>query len=227
MTLPEFTHLAGRVYFGFEVSVAILVIHWWRQLGRTGRLAGQWIIAAAVIGIAGLASGKLWQNSQYVTFFWYPISGWFAFRALASVHGEGRVKRIIEGYAVVFALLWLVFALTIETFGEYSLVNSPLHALSLAVLSAFTLVTRVGTADTELMQDTGFVLSAAWLIYAVPTVFLTLPTRTWLTQGKYEQILLYFTFRNVVAIGAYVLLIRGIRLARSGRPTVAMTEFSK
>ncbi|HET9064915.1 MAG TPA: hypothetical protein VFN22_03735 [Gemmatimonadales bacterium] len=226
MTLEEIGGLAIRVYFVLEVAAAVLVITWWRQLGRTGRLAGMWIVAAAGVGLAGLVAAKWVHNSQYITFFWYPISGWFAFRALASVHGEGRVKRAIEGYAVVFALLWLVFALTIETFGQYSLVNSPLHALSLAVLAAFTLVTRVGSAETELMLDTGFVLSAAWLIYAVPTVFLTLPTRTWLAQEKYEQIMLYFTFRNIVAIGAYILLLRGIGLARSGQPTAAMREFT-
>jgi len=227
VTFPELGSLAVRVYFVLEVAAAVLVLVWWHQLGRTGRLAGMWIVAAAVFGLAGFAAAKLVHNSQYVTFFWYPVSGWFAFRALASAHGKGRVKRGIERYAVVFTVLWLAFALTIETFGEYSLVNSPLHALSLAVLAAFTLVTRVGSADTELMHDTGFVLSAAWLIYAVPTVFLTLPTRTWLAQGKHEQILFYFTFRNVVAIGAYILLLHGIRLARSGRPTIAMREFAR
>lgn len=227
MSLLELGTITNKIYLGLEVIAVVFVISWRHQLGRTGRLAGQWVIAAALLGLIGMASAKLLHNSQYVTYFWYPISGWFAFRALASVHGEGRVKRAIEGYAVVFALIWLVAALTIETFGEYSLVNSPLHALSLAVLAAFTLVTRVGAAESELMQDTGFVLSAAWLIYAIPTVFLTLPTRTWLAQSRYDQIILFFAFRNIVAIGAYILLLHGIRLARSGRPTVAMTEFSR
>jgi hypothetical protein len=200
-----------------ELLGSALVLSWWSRLGRTGRLAGGWLLAATLFGILGLIGQYAIENAILASFFWFPVSSILAFNALASIHSPGRSRTVLRALSWMMVLSWVVLSLTIETPGDYSRIASPMHAIILAAAAAYTLITRVEASRTELLQDSSFVIAAFWVIYAVPTVFLSVAARLWVYTEHYYQVLYYYTFRNTVVLLSYSALLYGIRLSLGSR----------
>lgn len=196
-----------------ELVGSYLVLRWWGDLRRTGRLAGGWLLAATLYGVLGKIGQYAIGNSIIVTFFWFPVSAILAFNALASMHSPGRSRNTLRTLSWVMVLAWATFALTVETPGEYSRITSPMHAILLAAAASYTLITRVETSRTDLLRDPAFVIAAFWVVYAVPTVFLSVAARLWVYTEDFNQVLQYYTFRNTIVIGAYFALLYGLRIS--------------
>jgi hypothetical protein len=201
-----------------EVAGSVLVVRWWSKLNRSGRLVGGWLLAATVFAIGGKIARHAIRNSLVVTFFWFPVSSIFAINALASMHGAGRSRSGLRALSWMMVMAWAILALTIEDFGDYSRITSPMHAILLAAAAAYTLITRVEASRTDLLRDAAFVTAAFWVIYAIPTVFLSVSARFWMTAGNSQQLLNYYSFRNTIVILSYGVLIYGIALWANTRP---------
>jgi hypothetical protein len=179
---------------------------------------GGWVLSATAFAIGATIAKDIIQNSLAVAFFWYPISAIFAFNALASMHGPGRSRGGLRVLSWLMIAAWVVLALAVEGIGEYSRVTSPMHAILLAAAAAYTLITRVEASRTDLLRDPAFVTAAFWVIYAVPTVFLSVAARFWMTMENSEQLLNYYSFRNTIVILSYGILLYGISLWAGIRP---------
>lgn len=201
-----------------EVACSLFVLKWWSKLNRSGRLAGGWLLAATAFGVLGKVARYAIQNSLIVTFFWFPVSAILAFNALASMHGPGRSRTGLRLLSWLLVGAWALLAVTIETPGEYSRATSPLHAIMLAAAAAYTLITRVEASRTDLVRDPVFVVAAFWVIYCVPTVFLSVAARFWMTAQDSTQLLNYYSFRNTVVMISYSAMIYGIHLFVAARP---------
>jgi hypothetical protein len=205
------------VMLAVEIGGSVLVIRLWPALTRTGRLAGGWFLAATVFGLLGQFGRFVLQNSQISTFFWFPVSALLAINALASIHPPGRSRSGLRLLSWVMVLGFATLALTVEQPGDYSKITSPAHAILLAAAAAYTLITRVEASRTDLLKDPSFVIAAFWLIYAVPTVFLSVAARMWVYTTHYNQVLYYYSFRNTIVIVSYFALLYGISLSVNRR----------
>jgi hypothetical protein len=108
----------------------------------------------------------------------------------------------------------------VETPGEYSRLTSPMHAVLLAAAGAYTLITRVETSRVDLVRDSSFVIAAFWVIYAIPTVFLSVAARYWMEQRDAQTLLNFYSFRNTIVLLSYFILLYGIWLIYRSRKGV-------
>lgn len=196
-----------------EVACSVCILIWWSKLNRTTRLAGGWLLAATFYGILGKIGQYAWDSSIIVTFFWFPVSSILAFNAMASMHAPGRSRTSLRALSWLMVLGWVVSTLVIETPGEYSRITSPAHAIMLAAAAAYTLITRVEASRSDLLRDSSFVIAAFWVVYAVPTVFLSVAARLWMDSEDYAQVIYYYSFRNTIVIASYFALLYGIWLS--------------
>jgi hypothetical protein len=195
-----------------EVVISCFVFRWWRQLNRSGRLTGGWILAATVFAIGGQIGKYTIRNSLVVTFYWYPISALLAFNALAFMHAPGRSRKSLHVLSIAVVIAWAILALTIEQRGDFSRLTSPMHAVLLAAAGAYTMITRVETSRVDLLRDPAFVVAAFWVIYAIPTVFLSVAARYWMVQRDAQTLLNFYSFRNSVVVLSYAILVYGLWL---------------
>lgn len=170
------------------------------------------MIAASFFAIGAQVGRYAFQNALIVTFFWYPVSSILAFNALAAMHSPGRSRTGLRVLAWALVLAWAALGILVEAPGEYSRVTSPMHAVLLAAAGAYTLITRVETSRTDLLRDPSFVIAAFWVLYAVPTVFLSVAARYWMQNNDTAALLRFYAFRNTIVILSYPILVYGISL---------------
>lgn len=203
-----------------ELACSYYVLKWWAGLARSGRLAGGWLLAATAFGIAGQIGKYTIRNALIATFFWYPVSALLAFNALAFMHAPGRSRAGLQLLSGCVVLAWAILALTVEVPGDFSKFTSPMHAVLLAAAGAYTLITRVETSRVDLLRDPAFVVAAFWVIYAIPTVFLSVAARYWMERQDAQTLLNFYSFRNTIVVLSYAILLYGIWLfAQARRPT--------
>lgn len=213
------------IYVVAEGLTASLAAAWWTRLSPVGRWAAAWIFTAFAATVLGYITRYTVQNSLVVSFFWFPVSAWLACGAMAAIHGPGRSSRAIRVASWLYILAWAILSATVEELGNYSRFTASLHSLIMAGIAAYTLVSRVEASRQDLVRDPGFLLSTAWLIYAIPTVFVEPAARAWLRSGDYDQIVVFFIFRNWIVIGSFVVLVLGLYRSRGSRaaPVAAAT----
>lgn len=207
-----------------EVACSICILRWWKLLDRRGRLSGGWLLAATMFGIGGIVGKYAIRNALVVTFYWYPISALLAFNALAYMHARGRSRRALHMLSLAVVIAWAVLAITVEERGDFSRLTSPMHAVLLAAAAAYTLITRVETSRVDLLRDPAFVVAAFWVMYAVPTVFLSVAARFWMAAQDTQTLLNYYSFRNTIVTLSYAIMLYGIWLfAEAKRSDRALT----
>jgi hypothetical protein len=197
-----------------EVVCSALVLSWWSRLNRSARMAGAWLWAATLFGILGLLGRHFIRNALMASFFWYPVSALLAFNAMAFMHARGRSRLGLHLLSGVVVMAWGVLALTVEQFGDYSRFTSPMHAVLLAAAGAYTLITRVEASRVDLLRDPVFVIASFWVLYAIPTVFLSVAARFWMEAGDTQTLLHFYSFRNTIVNLSYPILLYGIWLSR-------------
>ena len=209
-----------------ETLGSMLVLRWWKLLPRSGRLAGGWLLAATLFGWGGHFGKVFLRNSLIVTYFWFPVSAILAFNALASMHGPGRSRVGLRILSWLVVIAWAVLGILVETPGDYSRLTSPMHAVLLAAAGAYTLITRVEASRTDLLRDSSFVISAFWVIYAIPTVFLSVAARYFFnTIGDSRLLVNFYSFRNTIVFLVYPILLFGIWLSTAhGRSAHSLPE---
>ena len=211
-------------YWVFECVASIMTIIWWRKLDRLGRLAGTWFIVAFLTQlIIDVVVARI-SNALIVTFLWMPLGMVIAMGVLAAAHSPGRSRNGLRIVAWLYVAIWAVLSATYEEPGAYPLITTTLHALILAGAGAYTVVGRVDNARTELWRDPPFLAASGFLLYAVPTVFLTIVGRVYMPDVNvvlplehYEPLLRYYLFRNMVILIAYWFLFAAISAARLTR----------
>jgi hypothetical protein len=212
VNIIRYLDITGWGMIVVEVVCSFFVVTWWSRLNRSARLAGGWLLAATAFGIGGTIARYAFRNALAVSFYWYPVSALLAFNALAYMHTAGRSRRALQLLSVAVIVAWAVLALFVEERGNYSRFTSPMHAVLLAAAGAYTLITRVETSRTDLLRDPAFVVAAFWVIYAIPTVFLSVAARYWMEQRDTQTLLNYYSFRNTIVILSYGILLYGIWL---------------
>ena len=211
--MPRYLDLTVWGVIVIETLSSLFVLHMWPRLGRSVRLAGGWLLAATLFGWGGHFGRVLLQNSLIVTYFWFPVSAILAFNALAAMHGPGRSRTGLRILSWCVVVAWAVLGIAVEQPGDYSRLTSPMHAVLLAAAAAYTLITRVEASRTDLLRDSSFVISAFWVMYAVPTVFLSVAARYFVTVEDRQTLINFYSFRNTIVFLVYPILIYGIWLA--------------
>jgi hypothetical protein len=217
VTIRDYLEVTVWAMLAAELACSFFVLRWWGSLTRTGRLVGGWLLAATLFNAVGKIARFTIQNSLIVTFFWFPASSILAFNALASMHPPGRSRIALRAVSWMMVIGWAVLALTVEVPGEYSRFMSPAHAMLLAAAAAYTLITRVEASRVDLLQDSSFVIAAFWVVYAVPTVFLTVAARLWIGVADSGRLTGYYSFRNSIVVLAYAALLYGVYLSNTRR----------
>lgn len=198
---------------GFVVGIVL-----WRRLDRSHRMIAWWLLTIACLDYVGLRiyldTGALSVRYLLVQ-FWFPMSAPLTMGALGAYQGSLSREDIFRLIGLGYVFTWGLLLFTKENLGELPVYTSELHTLLLIAAAAFTLVRRSSLARRDLWHDPGFLLSAALLIFAMPTLFFSAISRQWRVPHP-DWLYHYLEMQSLVTAGSVGLMIYGMILcARS------------
>jgi hypothetical protein len=202
-------HVVANIMVGVSIGVALIGYGYRRRLEGTMRWLLAWATVDAVASFLEMYARVVWQNSQYVTQVWYPLSASLALSVAASTLGGSRNRQLTFAAAVGVAVLIVALTVLVEEFGYFSRYNGAIHGMALTIAGAIIVVRRALTGRGAMMADPAFLVGAGFLIIGAPSAFLALSRWHFPISDRATRTLAY-TLKNIITFGASSLMVAAI-----------------